>query len=305
MKLPHLFCAFVVLVFLCETAPSVRVIAQQQPRQPSEQLGRSSPISTGSDSVIGIQLDPITSLDVPFDPDRGRGIREEIPDKYRERYLAWRSEFLATEIGRRQWSTYAQSTGFTLTITISKDRKQGAMTGKYKWSDSGELIAATITLGNQIDEGYPDPIYYPVMNSLRLGQGSRLFGGNLLAAAKIAHEFGHVNRASSADGKLYQLQNQLMPIYKRIFLNNGHDVDDPRLKSLAIQMGGTSLEIWEDREYWGEANAMLFLRDRISKQRSRCVIFSKIRQSVQKYAIGYAERFRNIAQSDPGQCDWD
>jgi hypothetical protein len=304
MKVPHLLCAFVVSVYLCETAPSVRVIAQQA-QPPSGQLGRSSPISTGSDSVIGIQLDPITSLDMPFDPDRGRGIREEIPDKYRERYLAWRSEFLATETGRRQWSTYAQSTGFTLTITISKERKQGAMTGKYKWNDSGELIAATITLGNQIDEGYPDPIYYPVMNSLRLGQGSKLFGGNLLAAAKIAHEFGHVNRASSADGKLYQLQNQLMPIYKRIFLNNGHNVDDPRLKNLAIQMGGTSLEIWEDREYWGEANAMLFLRDRISKQRSRCVIFSKIRQSVVKYAIGYSERFRNIAQSDPGQCNWD
>ena len=142
------------------------------------------------------------------------------------------------------------------------------------------------------------------MNSLSWSGVSDITSGRLLAATKIAHEFGHVNRALSADGTLYRLQNQLMPVYKRIFLSNGHDTHDPRLQKLARQMGGTSVEIWEDREYWGEANAMLYLRDRILENNSRCILFSRIRQTVAAYAEPYAERFRQIAQSEPSLCRW-
>src|SRR4051812_31028827 len=156
MKVSRLFCAFVGLMLLCETATQVRLNAQQQRQSSSGQLNHSTPASNGSDSGIDFPLDRIASLDVPLITDQGYGIREEIPEKYRVRYQAWKNEFLATETGRRQWAAYAQSTRFTLTITISKDRQQGAMTGRYKWSDSGELIGATITLGNQIDGGYPD-----------------------------------------------------------------------------------------------------------------------------------------------------
>jgi hypothetical protein len=106
------------------------------------------------------------------------------------------------------------------------------------------------------------------------------------------------------DAALYRLQNQLMPVYKRIFLNNGHNARDPRLLNLARQMGGTSVEIWEDREYWGEANAMLYLRDRIPGKHSRCVLFSRIRRTVEAYAEPYAERFKQIALSEPSMCGW-
>ncbi|MBD0371354.1 MAG: hypothetical protein ICV60_11000 [Pyrinomonadaceae bacterium] len=232
------------------------------------------------------------------------GIKEEIPDKYRERYEVWKSEFLSTETGRRQWEMYAHNEAFTLTINISTDNRQGATTGKYKWNDAGELTGATITLGSQLDEGYPDPIYYPVMNSLSWSGISEIVSGRLLAATKIAHEFGHINRALGTDATLYRLQNQLMPVYKRIFLSNGHDTRDPRLLKLARQMGGTSLEIWEDREYWGEANAMLYLRDRISEKNFRCVLFSRIRRTVEAYAEPYADRFKQIAQAEPSLCRW-
>jgi hypothetical protein len=232
------------------------------------------------------------------------GIKEEIPDKFRDRYEVWRNEFLSTETGRRQWEMYAHNKGFTLTINISADNRQGATTGKFKWNEAGDLVGATITLGCQLDEGYPDPVYYPVMNSLSWSGVSDITSGRLLAATKIAHEFGHVNRALSADGTLYRLQNQLMPVYKRIFLNNGHNTRDPRLLNLARQMGGTSVEIWEDREYWGEVNAMLYLRDRIPEKNSRCVLFSKIRRTVEAYAEPYAERFKQIARSEPSLCSW-
>jgi len=38
-------------------------------------------------------------------------------------------------------------------------------------------------------------------------------------------------------------------------------------------MGGASVEIWEDLKYWGEANAMLYLNERISEKTFRCSFF--------------------------------
>jgi hypothetical protein len=127
-----------------------------------------------------------------------------------------------------------------------------------------------------------------------------------LAATKIAHEFGHVNRTAKGDPVLYQLQVQLMPQYNRIFLSNGRDAGDPRLVELARRMGATPVEIWEDREYWGETNAMLYLRDRFADDGFRCLLFSRIKRSVDLYARGYEERFLSIAQSTPSgrRCGW-
>lgn len=233
-------------------------------------------------------------------------IKEVVPDKYLARYLDWKNEFLSTETGRRQWDFYDQSPRFTLTITVSRENAHGARTGKYKWNDSGGLIAATITLGCRIDEGYPNPIYYPVMNSLSPRQSSHAVSGNILAATKVAHEFGHVNRMSIVDAALCQLQTRLIPAYNKILLANGRNTRDPRLLELARQMGGTPVEIWEDHEYWGEANAMLYLCDRITKESLRCTLLSRIKRTIQLYAENYAERFVQIAQAQrsPTPCGW-
>jgi hypothetical protein len=226
----------------------------------------------------------------------GGGIKEDIPDKYKERYLQWKNEFLASETGLAQWQAYTQNTEFTLTIAVSKDDRNGAGSGKYKWDDSGKLIAATITLGSRIDEGYPNPIYYPVMNSLAQCTLSYAVGGNILAAAKIAHEFGHVNRMAATDGATYKLQTQLMPTYNKILLTNGRNTNDPRLVDLAHQMGGTPVEIWEDREYWGEVNAMRYLRDRITKESEQRALFTRIIRTVELYAKSYVDRFDEVGQ---------
>jgi len=222
-------------------------------------------------------------------------INEEISDKYQERYLAWKQEFLSTEVGRNQWDAFAQRENFKLVITVTNDERNGAGTSKYEWNDAGELISATISLGTRIDEGYPNPIYYPVMSSLAYNELS-LLNGNILAAAKIAHEFGHVRQASLLDGKLYQLQNRLIPEYNRILLSNGRNTSDEKLVRIAQQMGGTPVEIWEDREYWGEVNAMLYLRDRITKKSDQHALFARIIRNVEVYAGNYAERFDQVAQ---------
>ncbi len=236
------------------------------------------------------------------------GVREVISDKYKTRYEAWKEEFLSTDIGRAQWEMYAHHPRLLLTITVANNGKNanGAGSGKYKWNDAGELVAATIVLGTQIDEGYPSSVYYPVMNALEPFESRQLIGGSVLAATKIAHEFGHVMKMSSTSQDLYHLQIQLVPVYNKIFLSNGYNVNDPRLVELAKKMGGNPVELWEDREYWGEANAMLFLRDRVAKEKFHCRLFGKIKRAVEEYAKDYEERFAEIAKEQGAiyTCGW-
>lgn len=238
--------------------------------------------------------------------DESGGIKEQVPTKYAARYQDWKREFLSTEAGRNQWASYEHNPNFTLTIAVSRDNPEGATTGRYKWNDSGQLIAATIILGIRLDEGYPDPIYFPVMNSLVPTESFNRINGSTLAATKIAHEFGHVNRTGKADAAVYQLQTQLIPQYNKIFLSNGRDANDPRLIELVAKIGGTPVQIWEDREYWGEANAMLYLRDRLTEESMRCSIFSRIRHSVDLYAKPYEPRFIEVARATPNHrpCGW-
>jgi YD repeat-containing protein len=248
----------------------------------------------------------VESTETTTSDDTGGGIKEEIPAKYLARYQQWKDEFLSTEAGRTQWNSYQNNPNFTLHITIVKDNAEGATTGKYKWNDAGQLVAATITLGMRLDEGYPNPIYFPVMNSLVPTESASRIGGDTLAATKIAHEFGHVNRTIKADGTVYQLQTQLIPQYNKIFLSNGRNPNDPKLVELANKIGGTPVQIWEDREYWGEVNAMMYLRDRVTDDGLRCTLFSKIRHSVDLYAKDYEKRFLDIAKTSPSRkiCGW-
>jgi hypothetical protein len=143
----------------------------------------------------------------------GEDIVESISDEYKERYNKWKDEYLSTEAGRKQWDTYANDKNFTLTITVSKDKGEGALTDGYTWDANGKLTAATITLGSKLDSGYPSPNNYPVTSSLRQGdpQYNTAVSGVVLAATKLAHELGHVNRTTSVDATLYQLQNKLIP----------------------------------------------------------------------------------------------
>ena len=242
----------------------------------------------------------------PARSDRMGGIKEDIPNKYLERYEAWKSEFLATDLGREQWANFQSNSNFTLTISVTRDNAEGATTGAYRWNDQGALIAATIVLGMRLDEGYPNPIYFPVMNSLVPTESLTRIDGNTLAATKIAHEFGHVKRTSQVDSSVYQLQTQLIPQYNKIFLSNGRNAKDPRLVEIAAKIGGTPVQVWEDREYWGEANAMVYIRDRFTDERLRCALFSKIRSSVDLYAKNYEPRFLEIVRATPNRktCGW-
>ena len=226
------------------------------------------------------------------------GIREIVPSKYQGKFDKWKAELFSTEIGRKQWETYANNKQFILTIVVSNDKKQGAGTDKFLWDESGRFVGATITLGSKIDTGYPEPAYYPVMNSLSAGANSYSVSGNILAATKLIHEIGHVNQTAQANREIVQLQAKLMPDYIDIFLKNGHNVQDKKLVELEEQMGGTPIKIWENREYWSEVNAMIFLNERINKEQFYCPVFDKIKNNVETYAKNYEQRFYEVAETN-------
>lgn len=231
------------------------------------------------------------------------GIKEVVPDEFRDRYERWKSELLATEFGRRQWDQYAGNKHFLLRIVVTGDNKFGARTDNYKWNDDGELVGATITLGKNLDKGFPDPVYYPVMNSLSAFNQPNEVGGAVLASTKLAHEFGHVDSTAAIGGKLYQQQEKLMLSYYKIFLSNGHDTRDPRLVQIAGELGRSPIDIWADREYWGEANALRYLAGRLGREYFYCSVLERVKRNVVDYAQNYEDRFDRIAETNlPPGC---
>jgi hypothetical protein len=233
---------------------------------------------------------------------RQTGIKEVIPVDARQRYQSWKDELLSTEFGREQWSSYASRTNFLLTIVVSMDRKYGAGTDDYEWDDEGNLIAATITLGKNLDKGFPDPVYYPVMNSLANYGGLYETDGNVLASTKMIHEIGHVNFTAATNAKVFQQQNKLMISYNAIFLRNGYNTNDPRLVALADELGAKPIEIWEDREYRSEVNAMRYLVERMGNESFSCSLFSRMRRNIADYARNYQDRFDAIVTPGPIAC---
>lgn len=229
------------------------------------------------------------------------GIREIVPKAYRARYERWKSEFLGTEFGRKRWERYSTDKKFLLTIVVSNKRKYGAGTDGYDWNDDGELIAATVTLGKEIDKGFPEPIYYPVMNSLSTEPNLSEIGGGILASAKLAHEIGHVDLTSEMDETIFERQNKLMDAYYKIFLKNGYNIKDPRLLKLAEDLGAKPIEIWEDREYWSEVAAMRFLVERLENDNLYCSVLKKVRRNLSDYATNYLERFTGLVGPN-SQC---
>jgi hypothetical protein len=232
------------------------------------------------------------------------GIVENVSPKYIQRYEKWKAEFTSTGFGRRVWDSYASRDDFTLTITVTPEQKRGAGTGELLWdSDHCRLIGATISLGPEIDQGFPAPIYYPVLNSIEAYAGSRPLNGRLLAAAKLAHEFGHVGQVLAEDARLLLIQKQLVPVYATIFRRNGANLSDPWLSDLAAQMGGTPIEIWESREYGSEFAAMQFLSDRLARDPSYCGVFARIRRNVNAYASTQEKLFGEALRASDSVCN--
>jgi hypothetical protein len=232
----------------------------------------------------------------------GTGIKEIVPNHLRGRYKKWKDELMSTEFGRQQWDYYANNKEFLLKIVVSSDRRFGAGTDDFEWDDNGKLISATITLGKNLDRGYPDPVYYPVMNALATYHGVYEVNGDILASTKIIHEIGHVNFTAQTNSKTFQRQNKLMASYNSIFLKNGYNTNDSRLIALASELGGRPIDIWEEREYQSEVGAMRFLLERIRGEVFFCSVYDRMRRNIVDHARAYKDRFDQVADLMPGGC---
>lgn len=230
------------------------------------------------------------------------GIREIVPKEMRHRYAKWKEELLSTEYGKQQWDFYANNKSFLLTIVVSGERKYGAGTDDFEWNKDGELVAATITLGKNLDKGYPDPVYYPVMNSLSTYDTLYEISGDILASTKLVHEIGHVNFTANENGRRFQAQNKLMASYNSIFLKNGYNIKDPRLVALADELGAKPIEIWEAREYKSEVNALKFLMERINREPYYCSVFSRVVKNITNYANNYKGTFEGLVEDPPSKA---
>jgi YD repeat-containing protein len=166
---------------------------------------------------------------------------------------------------------------------VSKSLNHSAEAGRYEWDENGRLVSATISLGTKIDSGYPSTSNYPVTCSLAPSNLPGNVKGAILAAIKLAHEFGHVNHTAIQDIALYQLQNELIPEYNRIFKLNGFHIDDPKLIELARLMRGTPPEISQEREYQAEANVIDYLQERFSRNREHREMPQPIRQAIESF----------------------
>jgi hypothetical protein len=244
--------------------------------------------------------DPDLTIHIVKTPTDG-GIRENIPAKYRQRFEKWKSELLATDLGREQWNKYANNLGFILTIEVAGSRK-GAGTDKYLWNDEGRLVGATITLSASLERGSPPAIYYPVLNSISTDATIHSISGPIVAATRMSHELGHVNQTAQASMSLIQQQNKLMVQYNSIFTENGLNSKDVRLLDLADQLKGTPVQIWESREYWSEVNAMRYLSQRISKESFYCLVFRKIKRNIETHAKAYEDRFSQYPEFNKSPC---
>jgi len=289
----------VVIVLVLLTSPAcfgvVQHLNSQNPWKPS--TGQSSHDEPGlrRSMLQGIDDDASTTFSLPLDLSHGH-IEEVISEKYRAKYHTWKNEFLTTETGRRQWEAFDHHPTLTLIITVSQDQAMGALTGNFKWDEAGNLSNATITLGCDIDSGYPNPVYYPVLNSLKKLAPLKPFSGSILAAAKIAHEFEHVNQATSG-GIAYRNQIQMTYAYNTLFIRNGRDTCDRRLVELAAKMGGTPVEIEEAYEYGSETQAMRYLLERLESDALRSSLLVSVKKTMKLYARDFQRPYAQLIQS--------
>ena len=202
---------------------------------------------------------------------------EQVPDRFAARYKRWKAMLLSVESGRKLWKKFTGDPGFRLTIIVSKKKKNGALVEDYMW-ERGKLVGVTVVLGSRLDHGYPVRQKYPVLGSLASDEEEESTRNDVLAAAKFAHELGHVEHAASDPAK-FQRQNQLVSTFMQVFYLNGYDSADPELKALADRLGGAPTDISSERENRAEVAALNFLVDVLEPKEGRRLL-KKVRKFI-------------------------
>jgi RHS repeat-associated protein len=196
-------------------------------------------------------------------------------EEEKKRYEKWKEKFLSTEEGRKMWNKYADDKGFTLDISItdrgSDQQNGGAKVGDYKFDKDGNFTGASMTLGNNLENGVPNSDY-PVGSSLTDVDGLKK------AASKIAHEFGHLEQFRAIGHRFFE-QQQIIGEYnarQTELTNNNATVEqrssDSKLANLDgkfVNKFGRSMEQMRvQREWAADMYAIPIIRQVLGKSAS-------------------------------------
>ena len=83
----------------------------------------------------------------------------------------------------------------------------------------------------------------------------------------------------------------MIKTYNMRFLENGYNTRDPKLLELAVKMGGTPVEICEDREHGSEIKAMHYLFERLTDDELRRVLLVSIKETINFFAKSFQQRY--------------
>lgn len=191
----------------------------------------------------------------------GEDIIENIDDKYKKAYEAWKKNLLATAEGRRLWAKWDNNNHeFDVTIAVTGKKGNGALTTPL--IKNGQIVGASIALGNDIGRTRPpSESGYLVTGTLNAAGIEK----NVVAGAVFTHELGHVeDYTERPDWFLYlgdynkQLENARTPA-ERIDLENKF-------------FGHRSSEVVSRGNEWAaESRAATYVQQRLGKNIPKAV----------------------------------
>ncbi len=189
-----------------------------------------------------------------------KNLSAEHADEYERNKRA----FLATEKGAALWKKYEEDPNFTLTIavrssgTLKPRNDESAVVGDYEFDANGNMTAATMVLGSNLEGGSaPASSTYPIQSAIPVEEGLAK------AVGKIAHEFGHLEDLRS-QGATFQQQYKLAQ--EQTALSKQMSLDDymahPRVKEIDKILGPIS----EQREIRAERTVIPVIRQHYGKR---------------------------------------
>src|SRR5688500_3965928 len=139
MKLRNLVSRFLIVFVSC-TAASITTFAVTPFR-----ASRLFPVFSDHIRMHAFEsTDKVRLFSIVKRPTDG-GVKEVIPNKYKDRFAKWKAELQSTAFGREQWDRYANNKNYILTVVVKGDYGKGAGTDDFLWDEGGNLVGATIT----------------------------------------------------------------------------------------------------------------------------------------------------------------
>ncbi len=200
-----------------------------------------------------------------------------LSDEDQKAYDKWKAAYLATEQGRKTWARYQDDKNFRLQIAVvdrgDAGKNRSARVDDWTFDKDRYATGATMTLGRNLGKGVPnDDVSYPISSTLDPTNSAKV------GAAKIAHEFGHLDDLRSLGTKFYeqqQIYNAIAGRLNELGRQNrlGEVTTDATYRNLnedfQKKFGATQIQEGINRDNRAEKNAIPTIRQIFGNSLSR------------------------------------